>query len=213
VKVKNKHVAAAEGAVITPESAALEKRLRLWRGEYAKSSGKPAFVVLHDRTIRALAVASPRNMAELFAVDGMGPAKAEQFGEDVLAICRGGGAAPSDARTPRPRIERLEAGGEVVSVGRSARVVAAAPQQKRAVVAAIAELGAAQAEIEERLKVWRREEAAKAGLPSFFVFSDTVLRNIVVAGPGSLAELREVRGVGAEKLERFGAAVVRIVTG
>jgi len=72
------------------------------------------------------------------------------------------------------------------------------------------ELNAAQAALEAKLKKWRREEAGKAGLPSFFVFSDTVLRNIVLAGPASLSELSKVRGVGPEKLEKFGAAVLEI---
>ena len=71
-------------------------------------------------------------------------------------------------------------------------------------------LSPAQAALEERLRAWRKEQARAAGLPSFFIFSDTVLREIVVAAPGSMAELRSVRGVGPEKLERFGAAVVEI---
>jgi ATP-dependent DNA helicase RecQ len=37
-----------------------------------------------------------------------------------------------------------------------------------------------------------------------------VLRNIVLAGPASLSELSKVRGVGPEKLEKFGAAVLEI---
>jgi ATP-dependent DNA helicase RecQ len=72
------------------------------------------------------------------------------------------------------------------------------------------ELNLAQTALEAKLKLWRREVAGKAGLPSFFVFSDTVLRNIVLAGPQSIQELSTVRGVGPEKLERFGAAVLEM---
>ena len=75
------------------------------------------------------------------------------------------------------------------------------------------ELTAAQSALEERMKLWRRETAKQAGLPSFFIFSDTVLRIIVVAGPTSLPELSRVRGVGPEKLEKFGAAVVEMCRG
>jgi ATP-dependent DNA helicase RecQ len=75
------------------------------------------------------------------------------------------------------------------------------------------ELTATQAALETRLKLWRREEAGKAGLPSFFVFSDTVLRNIVVAEPQTMQELGAVRGVGPEKLEKFGAAVLAMCRG
>jgi ATP-dependent DNA helicase RecQ len=75
------------------------------------------------------------------------------------------------------------------------------------------ELTAAQSALEQRLKLWRRETAGKAGLPSFFIFSDTVLRNIVMARPKSLGDLATVRGVGPEKLEKFGAAVVEMCRG
>jgi ATP-dependent DNA helicase RecQ len=74
-------------------------------------------------------------------------------------------------------------------------------------------LSEAQREVEERLKQWRRTEAAAAGLPSFFIFSDTVLREIVLAAPGSVSALASVRGVGPEKVEKFGAKVVEIVKG
>jgi superfamily II DNA helicase RecQ len=46
----------------------------------------PAYVVLHDKTLRALAAAQPRSQADLAAVSGFGPTKVERYGEDVLAL-------------------------------------------------------------------------------------------------------------------------------
>jgi superfamily II DNA helicase RecQ len=66
---------------------------------------------------------------------------------------------------------------------------------------------------EVHLKQWRREVAKAAGLPTFFIFSDTVLRDIVVAAPTSLAALKAIRGVGHDKGETFGAKVLEIVKG
>ena len=74
----------------------------------------------------------------------------------------------------------------------------------------IAELNDIQSQLEAKLKDWRKEQARAAGLPSFFIFSDTVLRNIALARPKTVGELRDVRGVGPEKLDRFGAAVVEL---
>ena len=71
-------------------------------------------------------------------------------------------------------------------------------------------LSADQVALEEKLKVWRKGEAQRLGLPSFFVLSDTVLREIAVAEPQTIGELKEVRGVGSEKVDKFGAAVVGI---
>jgi ATP-dependent DNA helicase RecQ len=74
----------------------------------------------------------------------------------------------------------------------------------------IGELNDIQSQLEARLKDWRKEQARAAGLPSFFIFSDTVLRSIALTRPKTVGELRNVRGVGPEKLDRFGAAVVEL---
>jgi superfamily II DNA helicase RecQ len=72
------------------------------------------------------------------------------------------------------------------------------------------ELNDIQTALEARLKDWRKEQARAAGLPSFFIFSDTVLRSIALSQPKTVGELREVRGVGPDKLDRFGSAVVEL---
>ena len=46
----------------------------------------PAYVVLHDATLRDLAAARPDELHELAAVKGFGPAKIERYGDDVLAV-------------------------------------------------------------------------------------------------------------------------------
>ena len=55
---------------------ALSARIREWRAAEAKRLRVPAYVVLHDRTIVALASARPRNPRELLGIDGIGAAKA-----------------------------------------------------------------------------------------------------------------------------------------
>jgi superfamily II DNA helicase RecQ len=72
------------------------------------------------------------------------------------------------------------------------------------------ELNATQTALDARLRAWRKEQAHAIGLPSFFVFSDTVLRDIVFAAPTSLGALRSIRGLGADKLDRFGPAVIEL---
>ena len=46
----------------------------------------PAYVVLHDATLRELASAKPENERDLAAVKGFGPTKLERYGDDVLAV-------------------------------------------------------------------------------------------------------------------------------
>ena len=64
--------------------------------------------------------------------------------------------------------------------------------------------------LEQRLRDWRLGIAKKEGKPAFFVFGDTVLRSIAHARPRNLSALAAIHGIGAAKLERFGADVCRI---
>jgi RecQ family ATP-dependent DNA helicase len=79
--------AAGEPRALTAEDEALAGRIRDWRAAEAKRLKVPAYVVLHDRTVMALAAARPRNPRELLGIDGMGPAKVERFGEELLKLC------------------------------------------------------------------------------------------------------------------------------
>ena len=73
-------------AELSPEQSVRAEALRLWRLERAKAIEKPAFVVLSDQTLRALAIAAPTTPDELLTVPGIGPQKANQYGEDILRI-------------------------------------------------------------------------------------------------------------------------------
>jgi superfamily II DNA helicase RecQ len=71
----------------TPASEALAAQLREWRTAEAKQLGVPAYIVLHNRALLAVALARPANPAQLLAIDGIGPAKVERFGEAILNLC------------------------------------------------------------------------------------------------------------------------------
>lgn len=75
---------------LTAEGEAMAARLREWRAAEAKRLGVPAYVVLHDRTLNALAAMRPKNPNEMLKIDGIGPAKVERFGEAILGLCGGG---------------------------------------------------------------------------------------------------------------------------
>ena len=75
-------------AVPTPEEDDLVLKLREWRSSEAKRLGVPTFLILHDKTLRALAQARPGTPNQLLAVSGFGPAKVEKFGKAVLELCK-----------------------------------------------------------------------------------------------------------------------------
>jgi DNA helicase-2/ATP-dependent DNA helicase PcrA len=65
---------------------AVLQALRSWRADTARASGVPAFVLFHDTTLAAVAEARPRDRHSLLALPGMGPVKAERYGDALLAV-------------------------------------------------------------------------------------------------------------------------------
>jgi DNA helicase-2/ATP-dependent DNA helicase PcrA len=59
--------------------------LREWRLARARADEVPAYVVFNDRTLAELVARTPRTLAELAAVPGIGPAKLERYGAELLA--------------------------------------------------------------------------------------------------------------------------------
>ncbi len=72
---------------LSPRAAAVEEKLRLWRLAEAKEHGVPAFCVLGNKTLRAIAQQLPTTREELLTVSGIGGMKAEKFGDAICRIC------------------------------------------------------------------------------------------------------------------------------
>ena len=61
-------------------------RLKEWRARQAAERSLPGFVIFTDATLMAIAEAQPPGPAELQRIPGVGPAKTEQYGAEVLAL-------------------------------------------------------------------------------------------------------------------------------
>lgn len=64
----------------------------------------------------------------------------------------------------------------------------------------------------EALRAWRKATADAQSAPAFVVFTDATLLAIAEARPATLSELAKISGVGATKLDRYGEAVLAIVS-
>jgi superfamily II DNA helicase RecQ len=60
--------------------------LRAWRSARARADGVPAYVVAHDSLLAAIVDQRPGAPATLRRIKGMGPAKLERYGQELLAI-------------------------------------------------------------------------------------------------------------------------------
>jgi ATP-dependent DNA helicase RecQ len=65
----------------------------------------------------------------------------------------------------------------------------------------------------ESLRAWRLGEARAQKVPPYVIFHDSTLRDIAAAAPRTREALGQVRGVGASKLERYGAAILAVAGG
>jgi DNA helicase-2/ATP-dependent DNA helicase PcrA len=65
------------------------QRLREWRRERAKADEVPPYVVFHDSVLHAIAAARPGTLGELAQISGVGPAKLERYGDEVLGVVAG----------------------------------------------------------------------------------------------------------------------------
>ena len=63
----------------------------------------------------------------------------------------------------------------------------------------------------EALRAWRAKVAKERSRPAYTVFADTTLRSIAVVKPGTLPQLSLIHGVGAVKLQEYGADVLHVV--
>ena len=91
------------------------------------------------------------------------------------------------------------------------RVVQRERAARKPAVAVAAALGGADADLFERLKAWRRDQAREQGVPAYVILHDRTLAEIAQARPGTLGALARIGGIGARKLERYGDALLGLV--
>ena len=60
--------------------------LRKWRAEEASSNRIPPYIVFNDKTLNELAAKVPQTLPELNAISGIGAAKLEKYGSQILYI-------------------------------------------------------------------------------------------------------------------------------
>jgi ATP-dependent DNA helicase RecQ len=84
-------------------------------------------------------------------------------------------------------------------------------RDRRGRLSSTVETGPYDTQLFEALRKWRRAEAEERGVPPYVIFGDRTLREVARVQPSTLAELREIYGIGEAKLEAFGRALIELV--
>jgi len=99
-------------------------------------------------------------------------------------------------------------GEQSVSLRRAPEKRKAAPAKSRKIDA---ELTAGEHALFERLRAWRAATAKEHGVPAYVILHDSTLLELARTRPQTYDALRHVSGIGARKLENFGAALLDLL--
>ena len=111
---------------------------------------------------------------------------------------------PSEKVAPRKKGRRGSAGAFGMAVAAAAHGAANA-------AGSAAGDGAGNEIVFQALREWRKGVAKEHGVPAYTVFHDSTLLEIARVLPESLEDLRNISGIGATKLERYGQPLIAIV--
>ena len=67
----------------------LLERLKEWRSQRASSDGVPPYVVAHDAHLASIAALQPSSLDDLARCDGIGPARLDRYGDEILDVLNG----------------------------------------------------------------------------------------------------------------------------
>ena len=87
VAKRRKKIRAAEEE-LEEDDQRLFERLRGWRREMAAETGKPPYRIFPDATLRNIARERPKTLGYLGSLPGIGEAKLDHYGEEVIAIVK-----------------------------------------------------------------------------------------------------------------------------
>lgn len=113
VRATVRQSSASDSAASTP----LFEALRQWRKEKAAAEGVPPFMLFFDATIREIANVQPQTAEQLLAVKGIGAAKADKYGGELIGIIQAfkGEGQPVGAGSPPKQPEPNQSGGSRAS--------------------------------------------------------------------------------------------------
>jgi superfamily II DNA helicase RecQ len=84
---------AGEGTESAVDSILTE--MKDWRAAVARNMGVPAFTVIPDGVLSAIAEVRPQNRLDLARIRGVGPRLLAKFADDLLRLCGNAGSRES----------------------------------------------------------------------------------------------------------------------
>ena len=177
----------------TEREERLWQALKQWRSERARADNVPAYIICGDKTLQSIVQTQPETTDALHQVYGLGDAKIDKFGSEILEVCRSigsetdsGGIGDGAFRLPEnPAKQPENPEDEFLHNSRDRALWQALTQ-------------------------WRGETADAEGCAEHSVCADDSLRDMVAFTPETDADLHAVYGLGAVRIAKYGAAILEV---
>ncbi|WP_260738789.1 RecQ family ATP-dependent DNA helicase [Tunturiibacter lichenicola] len=182
-----------------------EDDLRVFAKAQSQTLNQPAAKLLSEAAIAEILRFRPRTLTELERLENLRADLPASFFRSLLAACV---AEYNPESTPIKQPNRAQNAVDSVFTREPAKTYV----RERTAPEHTDSLTPEQQALDERLRNWRKAESERLGLPLFFVLASTTIRNIVLARPQTLTQLKAVHGLGLEKVEKFGPGIIEVCT-
>ncbi len=220
-------LAATEKSNISPEKQTtatviniahpeLYDTLRNWRNKLAEERHILPFQILSQKVLGELVAHLPLNTQELVRINGIGPSKVKEYGEEILTYI--------NAYCKEKQVEKVS-----TTINDSAlnKVVKPAILQnqpdatnslttKNNTSTKIVEHGLDPDKFDfpdlfNALRSWRNRLAEEKNMPAYVILHQKVLNSLVEALPSTLAELETIKGIGKSKVQQYGEEILAYI--
>ena len=171
----------------------LFESLRQWRLEVARQKSVAAFIILYNRTLEEIARSRPQNLPELLEINGIGPQKLAEFGQDILKVI-------ASHSPPSPEVAANLKSEIPAPIGSATPPPSSPPPDSPA-----------ESSLVEALLQWRSEAARESKVPVYIIFNKRTLEEIARLRPDSPSALLRIHGFGPKRLEQYGQDVLELV--
>ncbi|MGF7181130.1 RecQ family ATP-dependent DNA helicase [Tunturiibacter psychrotolerans] len=182
---------------------ALEEDLRSFAETQSLKFNQQASDLLSDAAISEILRVRPKSISELKDLSYLRGDLPESFYLSLLATCM---EEYEPEAMPNKSLQRPLPANPIP------RLEVYVRERRSTTPDPIDSLTPEQQALDERLREWRKAESERLNLPLFFVLASTTLRNIVLAHPQNLTQLRSIQGLGLDKIEKFGPGIISVCT-
>jgi len=201
---------ASVATAISGEASTLYERLKAWRRRRADADGVPAYAVCQDSTLAAIAEARPTSGEALLAVPGMGPAKLERYGVQIIEEVRAHLDGAETAIEVPPELRR-DPGPPAPPAPHGPARGAVEPPADASAPRPITTLEGEDLSLFEALRTWRRRRAVADGARLWHIASNGALEAIARARPADTTALAALGCLEPPQLARYADEIVGIV--